>query len=262
MDRSLTLSRADDGASGKAWFSEDRFGMFIHFGLYALPARHEWVMNREETSPEDYAKYFENFNPDLYDPKEWARHAREAGMKYVVLTAKHHEGFCLWDSQFTDYKATNTLYGKDLLKPYVEAFRAEGLKVGFYYSLIDWHHPEFPIDGIHALRNHPDALEMSREYRHIYRKPYRPSPSTKASTTATASPTSSRLCQRAGMSKLRLVAMWNWQPMATSLSLQCKTLPPWIDRCPLSARASLASWSAVTKPQPSSTNRSQQPVAV
>ena len=93
---------------GKAWFTDDRFGMFIHFGLYAMAARHEWVQHREEIPAEDYAKYFENFDPDLYDPREWARRAREAGMKYVVLTAKHHEGFCLWDSAFTDYKATNT----------------------------------------------------------------------------------------------------------------------------------------------------------
>lgn len=147
---------------GKAWFGADRFGMFIHFGLYALPARHEWVQSREEIAPETYQKYFEHFDPDLYDPKEWARRAREAGMKYVVLTAKHHEGFCLWDSKFTDYKATNTPYGKDLLKPYVEAFRAEGLKVGFYYSLIDWHHPEFPIDTFHPLRNRPDAAELNK----------------------------------------------------------------------------------------------------
>jgi alpha-L-fucosidase len=156
------FSDSSPASAGKRWFSEDRFGMFIHFGLYALAARHEWVQNREEISPEDYRKYLENFDPDLYDPREWARSAREAGMKYVVLTAKHHEGFCLWDSKYTDYKATNTPYGKDLLKPYVEAFRAEGLKVGFYYSLLDWHHPEFPIDTFHPLRNHPDAQEMNK----------------------------------------------------------------------------------------------------
>ncbi len=83
--------------------------------------------------------------------------AREAGMKYVVLTAKHHEGFCLWDSKFTDYKSTNTPYGKDLIKEYVEAFRAEGLKVGFYYSLIDWHHPDYTIDSNHPLRQTADT---------------------------------------------------------------------------------------------------------
>ncbi len=144
-----------------AWFVHDRFGMFIHWGTYALAARHEWVKNREQIPDEVYQKYFEHFDPDLYDPADWARKAREAGMKYVVITTKHHEGFCLWDSRYTDYKATNTPYGKDLIRPFVEAFRAEGLKVGFYYSLIDWHHPEFPIDGLHPMRNHPDALKMN-----------------------------------------------------------------------------------------------------
>jgi len=144
-----------------SWFVHDRFGMFIHWGTYALAARHEWVKNREEIPDEVYQKYFDHFYPDLYDPAEWARMAREAGMKYVVITAKHHEGFCLWDSQYTDYKATNTPWGKDLLKPFVEAFRAEGLRVGFYYSLIDWHHPDFPIDGIHPMRNHPDVEKLN-----------------------------------------------------------------------------------------------------
>ena len=141
------------------WWTDARFGMFIHWGLYAMPARHEWVKNRERLTNEQYQKYFEMFNPDLYDPKEWAKMAREAGMKYVVLTAKHHEGFCLFDSKFTDYKSTNTPVKKDLIKEYVEAFRAEGLKVGFYYSLIDWHHPDYTID-----RNHPQRQESDTEY--------------------------------------------------------------------------------------------------
>jgi alpha-L-fucosidase len=139
------------------WWTDARFGMFIHWGLYALPARHEWVKNRERITNDQYQKYFENFNPDLYNPKEWARMAKEAGMKYVVLTAKHHEGFCLWDSKFTDYKSTNTPLGKDLIKEYVEAFRAEGLKVGFYYSLIDWHHPDYIIDSRHPQRQEYDT---------------------------------------------------------------------------------------------------------
>jgi len=139
------------------WWTDDRFGMFIHWGLYALPARHEWVKNAERITNEQYQKYFEMFNPDLYDPHEWAKMAKAAGMKYVVLTAKHHEGFCLFDSKFTDYKSTNTPYGKDLIKEYVEAFRAEGLKVGFYYSLIDWHHPDYTIDRVHPQRQESDS---------------------------------------------------------------------------------------------------------
>lgn len=146
-------------AARMQWWTEARFGMFIHWGLYALPARHEWVKNRERMTNEQYQKYFELFNPDLYNPQAWAKMAKEAGMKYVVLTAKHHEGFCLWDSKFTDYKATNTPAGKDLIKEYVEAFRAEGLKVGFYYSLIDWHHPDYTIDS-----RHPQRQESDEEY--------------------------------------------------------------------------------------------------
>ena len=134
------------------WWTEARFGMFIHFGLYAAPARQEWVKTLEAISEEKYQTYFDNFNPSRFDAKSWARMAKEAGMKYVVLTAKHHEGFCLWDSDYTDYKITNTPFGRDLVKEYVEAFRAEGLKVGFYYSLIDWHHPQYPIDSMHPRR--------------------------------------------------------------------------------------------------------------
>jgi alpha-L-fucosidase len=135
-----------------AWWKDARFGMFIHWGLYSLPARHEWVRNKERISNEVYQKYFNLFNPDKFDPKKWAKEAKAAGMKYAVLTTKHHEGFCLFDSKYTDYKATNTPAGRDLVKEFVDAFRAEGLKVGFYYSLIDWHHPDFTIDRHHPLR--------------------------------------------------------------------------------------------------------------
>ena len=159
-----------------AWWTNDRFGMFIHWGLYALPARHEWVKSRERIPDEDYQKYFEKFDPDLFNPKEWARKAKEAGMKYAVITTKHHEGFCLFDSKYTDYKAPNTPAGRDLIREFVDAFRAEGLKVGFYYSLIDWHHPDFTIDRIHPQRpddpknykelNKDRDMNVYREYLH------------------------------------------------------------------------------------------------
>ncbi len=144
------------------WFVHDRFGMFIHFGLYALPARHEWIKEREKISEEKYQKYFDHFDPDMMDARDWARQAKAAGMKYAVLTAKHHEGFCLFDSQYTDYKSTNTPCGRDLVREFVDAFRAEGLKVGFYYSLLDWHHPDFPIDRKHPRRLDPDAKEQDK----------------------------------------------------------------------------------------------------
>ena len=136
-----------------SWFTQSRFGMFIHWGTYAAAARHEWVKSKEEIPDEQYMSYFNHFCPDLYNPGEWARMAADAGMKYFVVTSKHHEGFCLWDSQFTDYKATNTPWGKDLLKPMVEAFREAGLRVGFYYSLLDWHHPDYTTDRQHPQRN-------------------------------------------------------------------------------------------------------------
>jgi len=144
------------------WFRHDRFGMFIHWGLYSMPGRHEWVKSQECITDEKYDKYFQYFNPDLYDPKEWARQAKAAGMKYVVLTAKHHEGFCMFDSKYTDYKCTNTPAGRDLVREYVDAFRAEGLKIGFYYSLLDWHHPEYTIDRHHPRRKDANAEELSK----------------------------------------------------------------------------------------------------
>lgn len=141
------------------WWTDARFGMFIHWGLYALPARHEWVKNNERLTSEQYQKYFEEFNPVNYDPIKWAKEAKKAGMKYAVLTTKHHEGFCLFDSKYTDYKATNTKVKRDLAQEFVDAFRAEGLKVGFYYSLIDWHHPDFTIDRVH-----PQRVSSTEEY--------------------------------------------------------------------------------------------------
>ncbi|WP_236652740.1 alpha-L-fucosidase [Chitinophaga vietnamensis] len=135
-----------------AWWTHDRFGMFIHWGLYALPARHEWVKHNERLTNEQYQTYFDLFNPNQFDPKAWAKQAKAAGMKYAVLTTKHHEGFCLFDSRYTDYKATNTPAKRDLVREFVDAFRAEGIKVGFYYSLIDWHHPDFTIDDVHPQR--------------------------------------------------------------------------------------------------------------
>lgn len=164
----MTQVQSVPTATRKQWFVRDRFGLFIHWGIYALPARHEWVKNREQITDEDYQRYFDHFDPDLYDPVAWARTAKAAGMRYAVITTKHHDGFCLWDSQLTDYKATNTPAGRDLIRPWVDAFRAEGLKVGFYHSLIDWHHPEFTIDGLHPQRE--DLAFREREKNRDMRK--------------------------------------------------------------------------------------------
>lgn len=148
------------------WFRADRFGMFIHWGLYAIPARGEWIRSIERISNEDYQPYFAEFNPVKFAPKAWARLAKAAGMKYAVLTAKHHDGFCLFDSKLTDYKATNTPAGRDLLRDFTGAFRAEGLKVGFYYSLLDWHHPCYPVfgDSYHPMRDHEGYKGEKRDF--------------------------------------------------------------------------------------------------
>jgi len=140
-----------------SWFTHDRLGLFVHWGLYSLGARHEWLMSRERIKQTDYERYARYFEADLYDPVEWAAQAKHAGMKYVVLTTKHHDGFCLWDSRLTDYTSVNSACGKDLVKAFVEAVREAGLKVGFYHSLLDWHHPDFPVDGYHPRRDDADV---------------------------------------------------------------------------------------------------------
>jgi alpha-L-fucosidase len=161
----LTEPFASSGAAAAAsrrrrleWIRDARLGLFIHWGLYSMPARHEWVKQRERLDDTVYDRYFEHFDPDLFDPTVWARQAAKAGMKYVVVTTKHHEGFCLWDSALTDYKATNTPARRDLLRPIIDAFREEGLRIGLYHSLIDWHHPDFPIDGMHPQRDDSEAI--------------------------------------------------------------------------------------------------------
>ena len=148
------------------WYVDARFGMFLHWGLYAIPARGEWMRSFEKVTDEEYQKYFNEFNPVDYDPKKWARMAKEAGMKYMVLTAKHHDGFCLFDSQYTDFKATNTKCGRDLIREYVDAVRGEGLKVGLYYSLIDWHHEDYPhfSDGAHPMFQNPAYNDDDRNW--------------------------------------------------------------------------------------------------
>ena len=148
------------------WFMDARFGMFIHWGLYAIPACGEWVMSEREMTVAEYEKYFDLFDPADYQPREWARLAKAAGMKYAVLTAKHHDGFCLFDSALTDYKATNTKAGRDLVREFLEAFRAEGIKVGLYFSIIDWHHPDFPKygDRQHPMRNREEFKDEKIDF--------------------------------------------------------------------------------------------------
>jgi alpha-L-fucosidase len=124
------------------WWHEARFGMFIHFGLYSVLGRHEWAMEMEGIPVAEYEQLAKRFNPKPNSARAWARLAKQAGQKYMVMTTKHHEGFCHFDTKLTDYCAPKQAAGRDLVKEYVDAARAEGLRVGFYYSLMDWHHPD------------------------------------------------------------------------------------------------------------------------
>lgn len=133
---------ASDRERRMKWWHEARFGMFIHWGLYSVLGRHEWVMENEAIPVAEYEQLARRFKPKPNAAREWARLARQAGQKYMVMTTKHHEGFCQFDSKLTDYCAPKQGPGRDLVKEYVEAARAEGLRVGFYYSLMDWHHPD------------------------------------------------------------------------------------------------------------------------
>ena len=126
-----------------AWFRQAAFGMFIHWGVYSIPARGEWVMHHEQIPPEEYKRLAQQFNPHRYDPEEWVALAKAAGMKYMVLTTKHHDGFALFDSQVSDFTSVKTAAQRDLVAEYARACRKGGLKVGFYFSLPDWQCPAF-----------------------------------------------------------------------------------------------------------------------
>ena len=125
-----------------AWFRDARFGMFIHWGLYSVLGRHEWARNNERIPAEEYVALADRWHPEPGAPRIWARMAREAGMRYLVLTTKHHDGFCLFGSKICAFNAVATAPGRDLVAEFVAACRAEGLRVGLYYSLMDWHHPD------------------------------------------------------------------------------------------------------------------------
>jgi alpha-L-fucosidase len=149
-------------APDHAWFSHARFGIFVHFGLYSGAARHEWVQNYERLSDDEYRPYFENFDPDLFDAADIARSARESGASTVVLTTRHHEGFALWDTAVSDFSAPRAC-GRDLVREFVDAVRAEGLRVGFYFSLIDWHHPDFTVDWNHPRREDEAGASLNAD---------------------------------------------------------------------------------------------------
>jgi alpha-L-fucosidase len=143
------------------WWHEAKFGMFIHWGLYSIIGQHEWAKEVEGVPIPQYEILAKHFHPKPNAARDWARLAKRAGQKYMVMTTKHHEGFCQWDSKLTDYNAVQQGPGRDLVREFVDAARAEGLRVGFYYSLMDWHHP----DGARC-KTDEDARKRFVEYTH------------------------------------------------------------------------------------------------
>ncbi|MEM6821501.1 MAG: alpha-L-fucosidase [Verrucomicrobiota bacterium] len=139
--------------SSKRWFKKAKFGMFIHWGLYSLRSSvgAEWAIYREQIPKETYKTYQKKFNPDRYDPELWIDLAKRAGMKYVVLTTKHHDGFCLFDSAFTNWKSTRSPFGRDVVKDIAEICRRKGLRFGMYYSIWDLWHPGLSGGIAHSL---------------------------------------------------------------------------------------------------------------
>ena len=123
------------------WWQEARFGMFIHWGVYSIPGRGEWLMYQEHVPFKEYALLADQFNPKNFNPKAWVAKAKEAGMKYVVLTTRHHDGFCLFDSKVSDFTAPKTGAKRDLIREFADACHEAGMRMGFYYSLTDWHFP-------------------------------------------------------------------------------------------------------------------------
>jgi alpha-L-fucosidase len=150
-----------DRARRMKWWHEARFGMFIHWGLYSVLGRHEWVMEEEGIPVSEYELLAKRFQPQPNAARAWAKLAKSAGQKYMVMTTKHHEGFCNFDTKLTNYCAPKQGPGRDLVREYVEAARAEGMHVGFYYSLMDWHHP----DGARCATD-PEARKRFVEYTH------------------------------------------------------------------------------------------------
>ncbi|MGC4015666.1 MAG: alpha-L-fucosidase [Luteolibacter sp.] len=160
------LSPRADAAMTK--WRQNRFGFFFHWGLYSVaggewkgkpyPGAAEWIKAYAGISNADYEKMVQQFNPTAYDPVKWAAMARSAGARYVTITTKHHEGFCLWPSRYTDYSVASTPYQKDLLGPFVKAFNDAGIDVYFYYSIIDWHHPDY----VSEIKNPGDQEKFDR----------------------------------------------------------------------------------------------------
>ena len=167
----------------RAWFHRAKFGLFIHWGIYAVPGRGEWLRSHEQISEKEYARFKPRFNPKRFNPDQWADLAKKAGVKYMVFTTKHHDGFCMFDAHNTDWKVTNTPYGKDVVEEVTRSFENRGIRVGYYYSIMDWHHPDYlprmafeaadrPSEGHDVM----DYIAFMREHLKQIITEYRPAP--------------------------------------------------------------------------------------
>lgn len=130
----------------RAQFQDDKFGMFIHWGVFSLLGAGEWVMNTRGISKNDYRRLMQVYDPVHYDPAKWVAAAKNAGMKYIVFVTRHHDGFSNWDTKYADWKITNTPYGKDVLKMLAEECHKQGIQLGLYYSLLDWYRDDYPYE--------------------------------------------------------------------------------------------------------------------
>lgn len=133
-----------ENLEAREWFQDAKFGLFVHWGIYSVLARQEWVMNNEKIPIQEYEKLVPQFNPVKFDPDEWCRMVKDAGMHYITITSKHHDGFAIFDSEVSDYDIVDrTPYGRDVLKMLADACERHGLKLFFYHSQLDWHHPDY-----------------------------------------------------------------------------------------------------------------------
>jgi alpha-L-fucosidase len=153
-----------ENREAREWFQEARFGLFIHWGIYSVLGRGEWAMQNERIPIAEYEKIAGRFDPTGYDPAAWVAMAKAAGMRYITITSKHHDGFAMFDSKVSDYDVVDrTPYGKDVLKALADECRKQGLKLFFYYSQLDWHHPDyFPRGRTGQWAGRPESGEWTR----------------------------------------------------------------------------------------------------
>lgn len=142
---------------GRDWFFEKRFGMFVHWGIYSIPAWHEQHQARRGVPRAEYEPLMYQFNPTEFNPDAWIDLAEEAGMKYLCFTTKHHDGFCMWNTAQTDFNVMNSPYSKDILAQLAEACHRRSFPLCLYYSVVDWHHPNYPNSGMHHELSGPEA---------------------------------------------------------------------------------------------------------